>query len=254
VTRADDDRSIVERLNDPTEPLASIQLRDVYAPAVGGAQGGANELQLTPTVPVFVDGSIPFTAIVQLELPVAVTSPGPDRVTALGDLQISAGLLVSHSWGRWAAGATAVLPTASDPATGSGKWQAGPAAAVVYSGTPGCSFGALAQNPISFAGGAHREAVDQLTIQPTATCTSDSGWFAGLADFQLAFDWHSHGVSVPLGVQLGRGVQWGRVPVSLSVEVGYAVVRPDGPAPRWLFGFEVTPAFPELKLGTGPSH
>jgi hypothetical protein len=220
----------------------------VYAPAVGGAKGGANQLQITPTVPIF-PGWIPFTGIVQLTLPVAVTTPGPDRVTAFGDVQIAGGALVTQSWGRWAAGATAVLPTASDRATGAGKWQAGPALGLAYSGLPGCSFGGIAENPISFGGGGHRQAVDELTLQPTATYTSDSGWFAGLADFQLTFDWHNHAVTVPVGAQVGRLVHFGSVPVSLSLELGYAVVRPDGPSPRWLFGFEVTPVVESLRLG-----
>ncbi len=243
--------NLAKRVKDPTQPVGSIQLRDIYAPDVGGAKGGANELQINPTVPIF-PGTIPFTGIVQVSLPVAVTTPGPDRVTALGDLQITAGAIVSEFWGRWAAGATVVLPTGSDRATGAGKWQAGPALAAVYSGVSACSFGALAQNPISFAGGRQREAANELTLQPTATCTSDSGWFAGLADFQLSFDWHNHDLSVPVGAQVGRLVHLGRVPVSLSVELGYALVRPDGASPRWLFALEVTPVFAGLKLGEEP--
>jgi hypothetical protein len=250
--QAAEERNLAERVNDPTEPLGSVQVRDVWAPDVGGAKGGANELQITPFVPIF-PATLPFMGIVELTLPVAVTTPGPDRVTALGDLQITAGALVSQSWGRWAAGATAILPTASDAATGTGKWQAGPALAANFSGISGCSFGAIVQNPISFAGGRHRTGVDQLTVDPTATCTSQSDWFAGLADFQLTFDWHAHAVTIPLGAQLGRLVHFGRVPVSLSLELGYVVVRPDGPSPRWLFGFEVTPVVEALKLGASPA-
>ena len=74
---------------------------------------------------------LPFPQLSLLTVPVAVTLPG--GVTGFGDVRFVdiAVLNAGHSV-LVGLGATLVFPTASMPATGQGKWQAGPAAAIAF--------------------------------------------------------------------------------------------------------------------------
>ena len=87
--------------------------------------------------------------------------------------------------------AFAGVPTASSRELGAGKWQAGPAAAVIYTGVKNLTAGAVFQNPISFAGDSGRAKVNELIIAPTLTYSLSKGWFAGLADYNWTFDWET---------------------------------------------------------------
>jgi hypothetical protein len=127
---------------------------------------------------------------------------------------------------------------------GAGKWQAGPALAIVYTGVKNFVVGGVFQNPILFAGNSDRPAVSALAVTPTLTYTFPSGWFAGYIDYDLVFDWKASGTTiatVPLGVQGGKVIKLGGKPFSVSAEAGYNVIRPEGTAtPRWMFGIEFT--------------
>jgi hypothetical protein len=99
--------------------------------------------------------------------------------------------------------------------------------------------GAVFQNPISFAGESSRDSVNTLTITPTLTYNLAGGWFGGYSDFDWIFDWKNNGeATIPIGFQLGRVFAVDSVPLSLSLEAGYNVVRPSD-SPEWLIGIEL---------------
>jgi hypothetical protein len=152
---------------------------------------------------------------------------------------------VKTSWGRWGFGPALVFPTASSRALGAGKWQAGPAVALIYTGIKNLTLGAILQNPASFAGDASRPNVNSLIITPSVTLNLQEGWFVGLSDYNTSFNWENSGAAtVLLGVQVGKILRIDKHPLSLSVEAGGSVARPGGtPAPGWIFGIEVTPIF-----------
>jgi hypothetical protein len=245
-------QSIANQVNNPAAPVTLIQFREVLVPAFPGANGAANSLQLQPVVPVGPFASLPFVQLIKMTLPVIVNNPGlgnvPSQTTAdsgLGDFQLFDLVSIKQSWGRWGVGPALVFPTASGATLGAGKWQAGPAAAVIYTGIHNLTAGVVVQNPISFAGDADRARVNQMLITPTFTFNLKDGWFAGMADYNWSFDWENHGAgTIPLGVQVGKVIRIGRQPLSVSAEAGGTAARPhDAPNPGWILGFEVTPVF-----------
>ena len=93
--------------------------------------------------------------------------PSPDEQFGLEDLQASFFLTPAKAttW-IWGVGPIFQFPTASSQELGTGRWSAGPTAAVVYSEGPW--FDALlAYQLMSFAGNRDRGSVNQLTSSPT---------------------------------------------------------------------------------------
>ena len=237
-------RALANQVNDPTAPLTLVQFRDVVAPSISGYSGAGNVLQVEPVFPIFPSRLLPFDQLVKMTLPFP-TTPNPGNETGFGDLQFFDLVSIKQSWGRWGVGPAFVFPTATSTSLGQGKWQAGPAVGAIYTGFNGLQLGGVVQNSTSFAGNSSRPNVNALTIGPTLTYNLPHGWFAGYSDFDWTFDWANGGAAtIPVGVQVGKVFSIGKVPVSLSIESAYNVVRPSGVGvPEWLVCLELTVIF-----------
>jgi hypothetical protein len=232
-------RALANQVNDPTAPVTLIQLREVLAPSVPGYDSPANLLQLEPVFPIFPTRLLPFEQLVKMTISFP-TTPNPGSQTGLGDFSVFDVATFKESWGKWGFGPALVFPTATSRALGQGKWQAGPAVAAIFTGVRNLTIGAVAQNPISFAGSSDQPTVNSLLITPTITYNLPHGWFAGYSDFEWTFDWRDGGAAtIPLGLQTGKIFKLGRVPVSLSLQGGWFPVRPDS-SPEWLVCMELT--------------
>ena len=197
-------RDLANQVNNPAAPVTLLQFRDVLLPNVGGADGATNEFQIQPVIPMGPFASLPILQLMKLTIPFP-SLPSPVGVAGMGDVQLFDLVSIKESWGRWGFGPALVFPTASDKALGQGKWQAGPAVALIYTRVKNLTAGAVWQNPISFAGSADRPDVNNLIITPTLTYNLEDGWFAGLSDFDWEFDWENGGAAtVLLGVQVGK--------------------------------------------------
>jgi hypothetical protein len=243
---------LANQANNPTAPLTLFQFRDIWVPSAHPANGIKNVLELQPVVPIGPFEWLPLVQLVKMTLPLLGTTPAPGSVTGAGDLAVFDLFTVNQSWGRWGFGPYLVFPTASQEALGQGKYQAGPAAGVIYTGIRNLIAGVVLQNPISYAGSSSRPAVNQLLVAPTLTYNLAKGWFVGLSDFQWTFDWKNNGAAtIPAGVQMGKVLRIGKQPTSLSIEIGRAAARPGGtPDPGWIFGFAITPIF-NFHIGPG---
>jgi len=235
-------RALVNQVNDPTAPVTLLQFRNVTVPSVPGPDAPANVLQLEPVFPIFPTRLLPFEQLVKMTLPFP-TTPNPGSQTGLGDFSLFDVATFRQSWGKWGFGPALVFPTATSSALGQGKWQAGPAVALICTSIKNLTFGGVAQNPISFAGSSSRASVSTLLITPTLTYTLPHGWFVGYSDFDWAFDWKNDGAAtIPIGVQIGKVFKIGKVPLSLSIEGANNVARPSD-APKWLACVELTVIF-----------
>ena len=246
-----DPRALANEANNPAAPLTLIQIRDVLLPNVGGPDGAANLFQVQPVLPMGPFSWFPFVQLMKISLQLP-TLPAPVSETGFGDLSVFDLVSIKESWGRWGFGPALVFPTASSSDLGEGKWQVGPAVAVIYTGIHNLAAGAVLQNPVSVAGSADRAKVNSLIVTPTLTYSLKKGWFAGLADFNWTFDWEDGGAAtIPLGIQVGKILRLGHQPVNISVEFGRSVARPAGTAdPGWILGFEFSPIF-SWHLGPG---
>ena len=130
--------------------------------------------------------------LVKITLPFP-SLPSPVSAAGVGDLQVFDVFVFKASWGQWGLGPALVFPTASDDALGDGKWQAGPAVALMYTRIknlmPAPCFRTRCPLPATRIG----PASTRLIITPTLTYNLEDGWFAGLSDYDWEFDWKNGG-------------------------------------------------------------
>lgn len=232
------------KVRSPLSLLAQVQLANYHAPSVIGAEGSFNQLGLEPVVPLRRFGSFPLAQIIRLDAAL-ITTPEPDRVTGLSDIQLQ-DLFVPDLWARlkWGVGFVLVMPTATDDRTGLGKWMLGPAAGLVYELSQHIQIGGLVQNPISFAGDPDRSSVSYFLFEPLFSLMLGR-WYVGSASFDWTYDWKQNAWTIPLGVQVGRVTRIGKLDYDLSIAFQRTVVHEVEPVPEWGFQFQVTLLLPE---------
>src|SRR5260370_37193003 len=126
---------LVNQANAPISSIFQIRLQDAYAPAFQGQlRGQGNFFSIAVGMPLPAYRLLPIPQLSLLTIPAAVTLPLPlGSLTGIGDIRFVdlAVLDAGHSL-LFGIGPTFVFPTASDPATGQGKWQVGPAVAAAF--------------------------------------------------------------------------------------------------------------------------
>jgi hypothetical protein len=250
--RAEDDRpsvtaqpELVKQANAPISSILQLRLLNSYLPELWDVPGQANTFSIAVTMPFPRYRLLPFPQLSLLTLPVAVTVPGD--VTAFGDVRLAniavfeLGPIVLGGLG-----ATLVFPTAQDPLTGQGKWQAGPAAAIAVA-PERWLLGVFAQNPISFAGDGKRADTNALFLQPFATYRLGGGWFIR-SQPQMVFDWKTKKSVTPIDLGVGRVFKIGRQDVSLFVGPFWNVSR-EVRAPRYGITFGASLLYPDFWRG-----
>ena len=241
-TSAEEESNLVKQANAPISSIMQIRFQDTYLPKFNGLQGQGNTFTLAVTMPLpRYRLLLPFPQLSLLTIPSAVTLPG---LTGFGDVRFL-DLAVLHEERRfvWGVGPTFVFPTASKPATGQGKWQAGPAAGVAFA-PENWLVGVLVQNPISFAGDRDRKDANAMILQPFVTCQLGSGWFVR-SQPQLFFNWKSGKQVLPIDLGLGRVFRIGKQKVNCFVEPFWNITR-DGPSPKYGVTFGLYLLYPEF--------
>jgi hypothetical protein len=246
---ADDDRpsataqaELVNQANAPISSILQVRFQETFAPEFWDLHGRGNTFSIAVTMPLARYRLLPFPQLSLLSLPVAVTLPG--EVTGFGDMRLADVAVFDLGPGVvWGFGATFVFPTASEPVTGQGKWQAGPAAAIAFAPEKWL-LGVFAQNPISFAGDRKRADTNALFLQPFATYQLGGGWFIR-SQPQVVFNWQTGKQVVPLDLGMGRVFKIGRQDVSLFVEPFWNISH-DGPGPRYGITFGASLLYPDF--------
>ena len=173
------------------------------------------------------------------------------RDAGLGDLTLLELLSPAHS-GNWVLGAgpTAIFPTATSRFTGQGKWQLGPSIVVGYL-TKQYFIGVFPQQWWSIGGQHFRPDTNQMNMQPIAEIFFGEGWSWGYSGNILAnFNAPPHDVwTVPIGLNLGKVVKFGRLPVKLQLAVQYMPVHPRIDGQEWNVQVSITPVLPKLIKG-----
>ncbi|HEX2815119.1 MAG TPA: hypothetical protein VHN39_01900 [Phenylobacterium sp.] len=230
--------------NNPTAPLVQVQIQDWYNTRLSGIDGQSNLVLIRPVLPFAAFGSIP-SEIARPAIPIITT---PDGRTALGDISgLDLFFVVDKPNLRIGIGPTVVLPTATYRRAGQGLWQAGPAAAVVYTGEKGLLLGLLVQNPISFAGPSDRGSASKLAVQPIIVKNLQDGWFLRF-DPVVSVDWtHQGATTIPLNIGIGRVFKLGQQRINAYIQPEWTVQRPrDAPqTPRFTLRFAVHLLYPK---------
>jgi hypothetical protein len=146
----------------------------------------------------------------------------------------------------WGAGTAIVLPTATNPVLGQGKWSMGPS--VVVLAQPGkWTLGGLVNNVFSFAGQSSRPDVNQMVFQYFINYNLQHGWYITWQP-TLTANWEATSGGrwvVPFGGGIGRIMKLGYQPVSLTAQVYGNAIHPPGASP-WGMRLQISFLFPKL--------
>jgi len=168
-------------------------------------------------------------------------APGPNEQFGFQDLQSSFFLspAKAKTW-IWGVGPIFQFPTASSERLGTGRWSAGPTAALVYEQGPW--FAAiLSYQMMSFAGDRGRGSVNQTYIEPEVSYSLDSGWY-GQWDPAITYNWTAdtdNAWTIPVGVDIGKAFRIVEQAMSLQVGGYDYPMHPDG-APQWIVRTQMT--------------
>ena len=225
-------------------------------------------LQLQPLVPIRVSPhwNLISRPVIQLfssqPFPVSTFNRSPNtanvnitRTTGFGDMIVATALSPDKSLvGNWlvAAGPTFVLPTATQHVLGQATWQAGPAVALGYTGKKWLAV-AFPQHWWKIGGDGKK--TSQTLVQYAFSWNFDSGWSVGTSP-NFTVNWEAprdQRVSFPVGLQVGKLLHAGPMPVKVEVQPMYYAFRPNqttgAPSPKWGFQLQLTPVMPALIQG-----
>jgi hypothetical protein len=234
--------TLVNQANAPVSSILQIRLQDTYAPEFKDVRGQGNTASVAITMPLPEYRLLPLPQLSVLSVPAAITTPLGK--TGFGDVRfVDVGVVNAGHRIVWGAGPTLVFPSATEPTTGQGKWQAGPAAVVAIV-PERWLLGVLAQNPISFAGDSHRADANALFLQPFITYQLGGGWFVR-SQPQMIFDWKTHKQLLPVALGAGRVFRAGRQYVSCFVE-SFWNASENAPSPTYGVTFGLALLYPDF--------
>jgi hypothetical protein len=237
--------NLAENATNPTSNLMQFQIQNSFVPSSFNSSGYSHTVDIQPVIPYKLFDHL---NILRLTIPITLTPDfdGPvNETSGLGDTSLLNLMVFPFDWGNIAAGFNLAFPTATDARLGSGKWQAGPAIAAIYTKIPKWQIGALVFNNWSYATNrSGKENVNKMAIQYIIIRHFEKGWYAGWGDLAMEFNWRNGKQNLPLCAKVGKIVHIGKVPFNIFVQPFYTVAH-DGPTPEWGVKLNVTLLLPE---------
>jgi hypothetical protein len=221
----------VNAANNPLTPKITINLQDYFTPALNREPGTtANQGLLRGVLPTDAFG---LPQLLRVTLPI-VTNPTPaGHASGLGDFSVYDLFILPIKGVTVSIGPALTAPTATNPSTGAGKWQAGAAVFVVDTHPSGLTAGLLTYQH-SFAGEASRPMVSTLTAQPLLTYNLPGAFYlrsTGIWAFEMGGGRHTS--VIPVGFGMGKIWTAGRLTFNLFAEPQYSVVHSGVGVPVW---------------------
>ncbi len=236
------DQELAISVHNPFEDFVKVPVQSTTGFEIGPHHKAGDALNIEPLLPFSLNAD--WDLIARPSLTVAY-SPTPHEQSGLEDLETSFFLTpAQNSTWLWGLGPIFDFPTASSSELGTGRWSAGPTAALVYSEGPW--FNAiLADQLMSFAGNHDRGSVNQTYMEPEISYNFESGWYVQ-CDPAITYDWTADAANawtIPMGADIGKAFKMGSQNLSLQVGAYDLLKRPDG-APQWIARVSVTFLFP----------
>jgi hypothetical protein len=243
-TSADSDAALAKQLQNPVAALISVPFQNNVDFGIGANKVSRYLLNIQPVVPFALNAQwnlISRTIAPVINLP--SIAPGVPSRFGLGDTTESLFLSPKASFHGVILGAGPIflLPTATEPALGAGKFGIGPTA-VALTQQNGFTYGILANQLWSVAGNAGRRSVNATFLQPFLSYTWSTSTSVTV-NTESTYDWTARQWTVPVNLLASQVINIGRQPLSLSLGGREYAVRPNGGA-DWGIRFVVTFLFP----------
>src|SRR5208283_724367 len=230
-------------VHNPFEDFVKVPIQSTTGFQLGPHHKVGDSVNVEPLLPFSLNADWDLFARPSLTFTYA---PTPREQSGLEDLEISFALSPAKNgtW-VWAVGPIFDFPTASSSELGTGRWSAGPTAALVYSEGPWLNA-ILTDQLMSFAGNRERGSVNQTYIEPMISYNFESGWYADV-DPAITYDWTADIANawlIPMGADIGKAFKMGSQDLSLQIGAYDLLKRPDD-APQWIMRVSATFLFPK---------
>jgi hypothetical protein len=233
----------------PIASLISVPVQNNSNFGVSPGDRAQDVLNIQPVIPARLTQN--WNLITRIITPIiyqpTVSQPVNQGAYGFGDLNPSFFLSpFKASKIIWGGGAAVVLPTATNPILGQGKWSIGPSV-VVLAQPAKWTLGVLVNNVFSFAGQSGRADVNQMLLQYFINYNLNKGWFITWQP-TLTANWEASNGGrwvVPFGGGIGRIMKLGFQPVSLTAQFYGNAVHPPG-ASSWNMKLQISFLFPKL--------
>jgi hypothetical protein len=237
-----DPQDLAKSVHNPFEDFVKVPLQSTTGFSIGPHHNAGESLNVQPAIPFSLNAEWDLIARPSLSV---TYQPSPHEQFGLNDLQTSF-FLTPHSadvW-IWGVGPIFQFPTATSDALGTGRWSAGPTAALIYSKGPWFN-GVLVYQLMSFAGNRAHGSVNQTYVEPQVSYNFESGWYVD-CDPQMTFDWTAdaaNGWTIPIGADVGKAFDVASHAMSVQFGAYDLAKRPSG-APQWIIRVQLTALFP----------
>ena len=236
----------------PVGDAIKVPLSESISFNAGPYNRTAHSLQILPIIPLRItENWLLISRIVTTPvayLPDVTRARG--GITGLGDA-VATVLLTPARTGKltWGVGASLLIPTATDPSLGTGKWDLGPSFAVLVQPNWG-SFSVLVQNNSSLPGRPQRAAVNQMQIETSLSYNLPRNWYL-VTSPTINADWTQSGEDrwlVPFGGGIGRTFNIADQAVDLNLALYSNAIRPTRQfSPKWQMSLQCTLLFPRKR-------
>lgn len=213
--------------NNPLANMTAFSYHNYYMPKLTDAPNEAymNTAWLRFAKP-FSGGKLLFRLSVPLQTVAMPNQNGSiNAQNGLGDINaFLAYSFVSSPTKTMGIGPNLTLPTASEDALGTGKWQGGFAFVAFYSQSPVFQYGGLITWQASFAGDNDRSSTNIGAVQPFYFWQLGKGTYLRGAPTWV-FDFENDGVNIPFALGIGKVIALGNTMFNLFVEPQYAILH-----------------------------
>jgi len=233
----------------PVASLISVPVQNNNNFGIGPDGRVQDVLNIQPVIPLQLNSQ--WNLITRVITPIisqpTVSQPVNQGAFGFGDLNPTFFLSPAQP-GKliWGAGPTFMLPTATNPMLGQGKWSIGPS--FVALAQPGkLTLGALVSNVWSFAGQSSRADVNQMVFQYFINYNLNKGYYITWQPTMTA-NWQATNGNrwlVPVGGGIGRITKIGFQPVNITTQFYGNAVHPAGASP-WGMRLQIAFLFPKL--------
>ena len=236
------EQQLAVSLHNPFQDFVKLPIQSTTGFQLGRGHKVGDAVNVEPLLPFSLNADWDLFARPSLTVAYA---PTPHEQSGLTDLQTSFFISPAKetTW-IWGAGPIFQFPTASSSELGTGRWSAGPTAALAYSEGPWSNY-ILAYQLLSFGGNRKRGSINQTYIEPQISYNFESGWYVD-CDPQMTYDWTADTANawlIPMGADIGKAFNIGSQSSSLQIGAYDLLKRPDG-TPQWIIRVSVTLLFP----------
>jgi len=246
-TYADSATDLAKKAQNPIENMISVPLDSDFNFGYGEHDRTQYLLYLKPVIPFELNDQwnlITRTLLPLMHQPNAY--PGRGYINGIGDMTPTLFLTPAQPGKAiWGAGPAIVLPTATDPQLGQGKYSIGPSFVILT--MPGnWVIGGLIYNVWSVGGQSNRANVNQMNFQYFINYNLPHGWYV-TSQPVITADWMINKSSnrwvIPLGGGVGHVFSIARQPINLSFQA-YNNIKTQIVGPQWTAELNVQLLFP----------